>query len=122
MNVVLVADIRNHSQAHLWQHPARQQLRLAQLRPVAVDGRGGDLVNVALLVSIPRRELHREKGKIALAPVVAPVANHVGKQPAILPGPARIRFALIPDRAFDGVGRQRRDHAVVKLGRLPERR
>src|SRR5439155_16712743 len=95
--------------------------RLTQFCPIAVAGRGRDFLEGTLLISVPRRELHGEEREVALAPIVPPVADQVSKQLPVLPGAVGIGFALIPDGAFDGVGNQRRYHAVVKLGRFPRR-
>ena len=65
-----------------------------------------------------RGDLHEAEGEIALAPVGPPVGDHRGKERAVLIRRGDVRLALIPDRAADGVGNQRGDHAVVETRRL----
>ena len=44
-------------------------------------------------------------------PIVAPVLDHRGEEVAVSVGPARVGLALVPDRAADGVGHERKQHA-----------
>ncbi len=86
-----------------------QQLRLAQLRPGALRR--------LLLDRHERGELDEEERELALAPVLAPVADHRRQQGLVFMGAPGVRFALVPDRAADRIGNQRGDHAVVEVRR-----
>ena len=111
MNVLLVTHIRDDGDAHVRQDFHGVILRLAQLRPGTLARLGLD--------GLERRELNLKEGELALIPIVTPVADHVGEQRPVLISALGVRFALIPDGALDGVGNERRDHAVVKFRRTP---
>src|ERR1041385_716485 len=113
MDVLLVAHIVDGHGAGVGKNFADELLRFAQLGPSAILR--------FLLDCMERRELDGEEREVTLAPILAPVADHVGEEPAILLGAAGVGLALIPDRALDRVGDERRDHAVVEFGRLPRR-
>ena len=60
-------------------------------------------------------QLHPVEREIALLPRVAPGLDHQREQVPVLVGAARIRFALVPDRAADAVADHRLEHAVVEV-------
>src|SRR4051794_16927365 len=98
MQVVAVAV---HRDGHAGVRDAeRKHLRFTQ--------RGGK----ARIRITKRRDLHEVEGKIALAPMSAPVGNHRWKEAAILFGAANVALALIPDRAADTERNDRRKHRV----------
>ncbi len=48
------------------------------------------------------------------APAATPIGNHQRKQFAVLSGAAGVRLPLVPDRALDREGFERREHGVVE--------
>src|ERR1700685_911703 len=108
MNVVGVTDVDGDYHACVLERQGLT-LRITHIRPEAF-GRG-----------VPIRDLHEEKRKVALAPGIAPVADHGLKQARIEWSAIRaaVGFALVPDYAANGERSQRRDHAVIQSGRRP---
>ena len=119
MDVVLVARVGDHRDPHVGKGLGHVVLGLAQFGPIALDRLGGDVGEGALAVLVPRRELHGQEGEVALVPITPPVADHVGEEAAVLPGPTGVGFALVPDGPGDRVGHERAQHAVVEFGRAP---
>jgi branched-chain amino acid transport system substrate-binding protein len=107
VNVLLVAQVGDDGLAGVFQLQG-QRLGFAQLGPVALLDR---------LDLHERRELDEEEREVALLPVVTPVLDHQAHQVGVEVGPARVRFALVPDRAAHGVRHERGDHGVVKRAR-----
>ena len=67
------------------------------------------------------RDLDVEEGEVALMPLGAPVGDEGGEEAAVERGAVEgaVGLALIPEDAFDGVGGERGDHAVVEGGGGP---
>ena len=101
MNVIPLAHIGDHSHPNVRQRFGRQQLRFPQLRPITLPGFFRDCFQRALLALIVRRQLHGQKSKIPLLPILPPVSDQVGEQFAILMRASGVRLALVPDGAFD---------------------
>ena len=107
MNVYRVANVDRDGHAGIRQRSGAA-LSIAQTGPVAF----GERIGVAVV-----GQLDEVKGKVALFPVFAPVANHAGKENGVASGVIGVRFALVPDCAANREGNQGADHAVVKRGR-----
>src|SRR5262249_34901595 len=99
MELDLITDVDDHRHSRLWLAHS-QQLCFTQLSPVTLIGLG--------FVRVPVSELHEVERKI-VSPRSAPVANHEGKQRAILISAARVTLALIPNSTANRERNQRRD-------------
>ncbi len=91
MNVRGVADIRGHGHGRV------------------LRGLRGDALGVAKLGThaLVRRDLHEQKGEIALPPDFSPAADQCREQRLILFAAAGVGFALIPNDAPHGVRNKR---------------
>ena len=58
--------------------------------------------------------MHDVEGEVALLEEIAPVADHGRQHLAVLVAAIGVLFALVPERAGDRQGRQRRQHSVVE--------
>src|SRR5262245_1483298 len=92
VNVIISPYVNRQGHSGIRRSGERHQLRLAQLRPVAL----AELLRIRAV----GRELHEQEREIALPPERTPVADHHREETAILISASGVRFALIPDHAL----------------------
>ncbi len=106
VDVASVPDVRGERHARRGELLGSEGLGLA-------DERRPPIVAPPVAVG---RELDEVERELGLTPARPPVRDHRREQLAVLVGAVAVRLPLVPDRAPDAVGQDRRDHAVVERG------
>src|SRR5687767_6582167 len=115
MNVILVPGIRNDRHADILQRFGGIILSFAKFGPITVAGFLCNFFKGSLLIFVPRRQLHCQESEVPLAPIRAPILNHIAKEGTVLPRPTRVGFTLVPYGSTDCVWKEGSDHPVIKL-------
>src|SRR5262245_5302563 len=107
MNISTFADVDDHGLAGFWQLVERHGLSFTQLSPRAIGWLRFLFHEIG--------QLHPIEREVALLPVFAPRLNHEWEHIAILVGATRVRLALVPDSAADGVWHHGLNATVVQV-------